>query len=234
MRMSCNGCRVLRKGCSADCSIEPCLKWIKNPQSQASATLFLAKFYGRAGLLNLVNAAPPQSRTEIFRSLLYEACGRIINPVYGSVGLLWTGKWELCQKAVEAVLKGAPITQIASQVSDGNNSPPLKTYDIRHVNKEDKLSGSNDRYRVRNRCRFKKSGSKGKTTRVIKQSGRGATRDSSHESSSLSHQSESAQVMQRNDRGKPSVSLDSEETAQAEFVAGAELENATESRDYLS
>ncbi|CDY54302.1 BnaC01g42010D [Brassica napus] len=85
MRMSCNGCRVLRKGCSDDCSIRPCLGWIKSPEAQANATVFLAKFYGRAGLMNLINAGPDHLRPGIFRSLLHEACGRIVNPIYGSV-----------------------------------------------------------------------------------------------------------------------------------------------------
>ncbi|XP_074573434.1 LOB domain-containing protein 40-like [Curcuma longa] len=89
MRMSCNGCRVLRKGCGDACSIRPCLQWIKSPDAQANATVFLAKFYGRAGLMNLIGAAPDHLRPAVFRSLLYEACGRIVNPIYGSVGLLW-------------------------------------------------------------------------------------------------------------------------------------------------
>ncbi|KAL5662533.1 hypothetical protein ACJX0J_029658, partial [Zea mays] len=59
MRMSCNGCRVLRKGCSDACTIRPCLQWIDSPEAQANATVFLAKFYGRAGLLNLLAAAAP-------------------------------------------------------------------------------------------------------------------------------------------------------------------------------
>lgn len=66
MRMSCNGCRVLRKGCSDNCSIKPCLQWIKSPDSQANATVFLAKFYGRAGLLNLINAGPEHLRPGSF------------------------------------------------------------------------------------------------------------------------------------------------------------------------
>ncbi|KAH0696476.1 hypothetical protein KY290_013848 [Solanum tuberosum] len=37
-------------------------QWINNPDSQANATVFLAKFYGRAGLLNLINAAPDHLR----------------------------------------------------------------------------------------------------------------------------------------------------------------------------
>lgn len=62
MRMSCNGCRILRKGCGDNCSIKPCLQWIETPDSQANATLFLAKFYGRAGLMNLINACPQHLR----------------------------------------------------------------------------------------------------------------------------------------------------------------------------
>ncbi|THU47679.1 hypothetical protein C4D60_Mb09t18150 [Musa balbisiana] len=117
--MSCNGCRVLRKGCGDDCSIRPSLQWIKNPESQTNDTVFLAKFYDRAGLFNLINARPEHLRSgtlsfllpfsddgvhvnaessyvsrscaAIFRSLLYEACGRVVNPINGSVGLLWSG-----------------------------------------------------------------------------------------------------------------------------------------------
>ncbi|KAF5777384.1 putative transcription factor AS2-LOB family [Helianthus annuus] len=60
--MSCNGCRVLRKGCEDDCILRPCLSWITSSESQANATLFLAKFYGRTGLLNLISAGPRHLR----------------------------------------------------------------------------------------------------------------------------------------------------------------------------
>lgn len=62
MRMSCNGCRVLRKGCSDNCAIRPCLQWIRSPDAQGNATVFLAKFYGRAGLINLISAGPENVR----------------------------------------------------------------------------------------------------------------------------------------------------------------------------
>ncbi|XP_043709160.1 LOB domain-containing protein 41-like [Telopea speciosissima] len=156
MRMSCNGCRVLRKGCSENYSIRPCLQWIKNPESQAHATVFLAKFYGRAGLMNLINAGPEHLRPAIFRSLLYEACGRIVNPIYGSVGLLWSGSWQLCQSAVEAVLKGAPVVQISSEATV-NPCPPLKAFDIRHVSKDEKSAASQELHKVKTRNRFKRS-----------------------------------------------------------------------------
>ncbi|KAJ4847934.1 hypothetical protein Tsubulata_031378, partial [Turnera subulata] len=138
MRMSCNGCRVLRKGCSDDCIIRPCLDWITSPDSQANATLFLAKFYGRAGLMNLIEAGPQDLRPSIFRSLLYEACGRIVNPVNGSVGLLWTGDWAQCQSAVDAVLSGSPIMEAPPPPPSDGSLPNLdlltpKRYDIRHV-----------------------------------------------------------------------------------------------------
>ncbi|KAE9612583.1 hypothetical protein Lal_00005922 [Lupinus albus] len=197
MRMSCNGCRVLRKGCSEDCSIRPCLQWIKNPESQANATVFLAKFYGRAGLINLINAAPQNLRPAIFRSLLYEACGRIVNPIYGSVGLLWSGSWQLCQAAVEDVLNGAPITPITSEAASNGRGPPFKPYDIRHVSKE--VQG------VKSRTRFKRTGgedgekpdvsSVSRFGPVEPESEEGVNRSASHESG-LSHQSEVAAAVE--------------------------------------
>ncbi|KAL6994019.1 hypothetical protein U1Q18_012128 [Sarracenia purpurea var. burkii] len=196
MRMSCNGCRVLRKGCSEDCSIRPSLQWIKNADSQANATVFLAKFYGRAGLINLINSGPDHLRPEIFRSLLYEACGRIVNPIYGSVGLLWSGNWALCQNAVDAVLKGAPITQIASEAAACDNGPSSKGYDIRHVSNGGNPIGSKALHRVKTRCRFKKTVVKAKTSRVCTAPGYDSGHDelnpSTSHGSSLSHQSERA------------------------------------------
>ncbi|KNA17379.1 hypothetical protein SOVF_080370 [Spinacia oleracea] len=168
MRMSCNGCRVLRKGCSDDCSIRPCLQWIKSSESQANATVFLAKFYGRAGLMNLINAGPDHLRPAIFRSLLYEACGRMVNPIYGSVGLLWSGQWQLCQNAIEAVLRGAPITPIPTEAAA--NPPPIQgAYDIRHVSKDDHANSNSSAalHRVKpTRTRFKRVGSKPKPAKA--------------------------------------------------------------------
>ncbi|XVF44170.1 hypothetical protein PTKIN_Ptkin02bG0099300 [Pterospermum kingtungense] len=159
MRMSCNGCRVLRKGCTENCSIRPCLQWIKSPDSQANATLFLAKFYGRAGLLNLIEAGTENLRPAIFRSLLYEACGRVINPVYGSVGMLWSGNWAECQAAVDAVLRGSSITNTSSESLPQQPISALKTYDIRHVSKGPKAA---DIDKVKMRTRFKRSSTRSK------------------------------------------------------------------------
>ncbi|GAB4840294.1 hypothetical protein Ancab_021058 [Ancistrocladus abbreviatus] len=164
MRTSCNGCRVLRKGCSEDCTIRPCLQWIKSPQCQANATVFLAKFYGRAGLLNLLNAGPEPLRPGIFKSLLHEACGRVVDPVYGSVGLMWSGQWHLCQAAVDAVLKGLPIMQLPLDyhVSAPHLiATPHKLHDIRHVSsKNSDLSAAQNSERLRTRNRFKRVKSK--------------------------------------------------------------------------
>ncbi|OIW03644.1 hypothetical protein TanjilG_22301 [Lupinus angustifolius] len=151
MRLSCNGCRVLRKGCTPDCPIRPSLHWIKSPHSQSNATVFLAKFYGRAGLLNLLTAAEPHLRPAIFKSLLYEACGRIVNPVSGSTGLLTTGTWHLCQAAVEAVLSGAPIQKNSSDTSFD------QACDIRHVGKGVKSRASEKLHEVKSdKSKFKK------------------------------------------------------------------------------
>ncbi|KAF9684112.1 hypothetical protein SADUNF_Sadunf04G0084000 [Salix dunnii] len=234
MRMSCNGCRVLRKGCSENCSIRPCLQWIKSAESQANATVFLAKFYGRAGLMNLINAGPEHLRPAIFRSLLYEACGRIVNPIYGSVGLMWSGSWPLCQAAVEAVLKGVPITPINSETAANAQGPPLKAYDIRHVSKDENSGASNDANRVRSRCRVVKPkaskpacGGNGLGSIVVDISATrdGLTRSTSHESS-VSHQSELAMV--DGESKETDESVVSVETAEDSLLFRAEPESKSD------
>lgn len=157
-----------------------------------------------------------------------------MNPIYGSVGLLWSGNWQLCQNAVEAVLKGAPITQIESEAAETHSGPPLKAYDIRHVNKSEKSNGSGDLHRVRTRCRFKRSAAKPKKSPVWVGSGddesghEEGNRSTSHESS-LSHQSEAAM---RNGEGesRDTESLASEETAEVEVevLERVEQESAVE------
>lgn len=110
--MSCNGCRVLRKGCSENCILRTCLQWIESPEAQGHATVFVAKFFGRAGLMSFISAVPENQRPSLFQSLLYEAAGRTVNPVNGAVGLLWTGNWHVCQAAVETVLRGGALRPI--------------------------------------------------------------------------------------------------------------------------
>ncbi|CAA0841041.1 LOB domain-containing protein 38 [Striga hermonthica] len=121
--MSCNGCRVLRKGCSETCILRPCLQWIESPQAQGHATVFVAKFFGRAGLMSFISAVPENQQPALFQSLLFEAAGRTVNPVSGAVGLLWTGNWHVCQAAVETVLRGGVLKPIPDLV--GGRSPDL-------------------------------------------------------------------------------------------------------------
>ncbi|XP_030553506.2 LOB domain-containing protein 37-like [Rhodamnia argentea] len=114
--MSCNGCRVLRKGCSDGCMLRQCLHLIDSPQAQAHATLFVAKFFGRAALMSFVSAVPAAHRPALFQSLLFEAVGRTINPVGGAVGLIRTGNWRLCQSAVDTVLRGGALHALPEPV----------------------------------------------------------------------------------------------------------------------
>ncbi|CDY17741.1 BnaC08g21490D [Brassica napus] len=116
--MSCNGCRVLRKGCSESCILRPCIQWIESAEAQGHATVFVAKFFGRAGLMSFISSVPESQSPALFQSLLYEACGRTVNPVNGAVGLLWTGNWNICQAAVETVLRGGssrPIPELLTR-----------------------------------------------------------------------------------------------------------------------
>ncbi|KAL8143218.1 hypothetical protein V2J09_016250 [Rumex salicifolius] len=124
-KMSCNGCRVLRKGCSDACILRPCLLWIPTPEAQGHATVFVAKFFGRAGLMSFISNVPNSQRPALFQSLLYEACGRTVNPVSGAVGLLWTGNWQICQTAVDTVLRGGTVHPLPG--SDDLCSPHLSS-----------------------------------------------------------------------------------------------------------
>jgi len=157
MRMSCNGCRVLRKGCSESCILRPCLHWISTAESQANATIFLAKFYGRAGLTNLISNGPEHLRPAIFRSLLYEACGRMLNPIHGSVGLLWSGNWAVCQKGVENILRGS--FPAVARDSSASHVVPMEAMAFRELHRPVKtrgkvkgLSYSKSRRKVRERA----------------------------------------------------------------------------------
>ncbi|XP_073296336.1 LOB domain-containing protein 37 [Primulina huaijiensis] len=119
--MSCNGCRVLRKGCSETCILRPCLQWIDSSEAQGHATVFVAKFFGRAGLMSFISNVPENQRPALFQSLLFEAAGRTVNPVNGAVGLLWTGSWHVCQAAVETVLRGGALKPIQKFLGDASD-----------------------------------------------------------------------------------------------------------------
>ncbi|EPS57743.1 hypothetical protein M569_17073, partial [Genlisea aurea] len=115
--MSCNGCRVLRKGCGESCVLRPCLQTIETAEAQGHATVFVSKFFGRAGLMSFISAVPESKRAAVFQSLLFEAAGRTINPVNGAVGLLWTGNWPVCEAAVETVLRGGALKPIPPELA---------------------------------------------------------------------------------------------------------------------
>ncbi|KAM3216455.1 hypothetical protein P3L10_025896 [Capsicum annuum] len=71
----------------------------------------------------------------LFQSLLFEACGRTVNPVHGAVGLLWTGNWHVCQLAVETVLKGG-VLRLLPEFS-GVATSPAEFYSASEANDVD-------------------------------------------------------------------------------------------------
>ncbi|KAK4476981.1 hypothetical protein RD792_016182 [Penstemon davidsonii] len=138
--MSCNGCRILRKGCNDNCILRQSLQGIECPQAQSNATVFVAKFFGRAGLMSFLSSVPQSQRPALFQSLLFEACGRTVNPVNGAVGLLGMGNWHVCQSAVETVLRGGVLSDF-DQGSEGSNSD---LYGSKDLNMSLKRGGSDD------------------------------------------------------------------------------------------
>jgi hypothetical protein len=95
----------------------------------------------------------------VFKSLLYEASGRLVNPTHGALGLFWTGQWNRCEAAVEAVLTGSNINDVTTV--DGQTSSCTliaenrfipRTYDIRHVARHTNVD-------IKEKTQFKRVGS---------------------------------------------------------------------------
>lgn len=85
-----------------------------------------------------------------------------MNPIYGSVGLLWSGSWPLVEAAVDAVLKGAPIDSIPSETAAAG-PVPHPTYDIRHVSKAGSDADAElHKVNKTTRTRFKRTGKSSK------------------------------------------------------------------------
>lgn len=81
-----------------------------------------------------------------------------MNPVCGSAGLVTSGSWNLCEAAVEAVLRGQPIKRLSNEPSS-----KIKACDIRHVAKGESSAGSDRLLRkVQSPSKFKRSASKRK------------------------------------------------------------------------
>ena len=93
--------------------------------------------------------------TAIFRSLLYEACGRMVNPIFGSVGLLCSGNWQLCQAAVESILKGCPIHPIIVD-SSGIQMPTERCNTNPSVRSTLMETITNELHKVKTKGRFKR------------------------------------------------------------------------------
>lgn len=155
--------------------------------------------------------------------------------MYGSVGLLWSGSWQLCQAAVEAVLKGSPITPINSDAAVVGQGPPLKAYDIRHVYKDEATTE-----KVKTRTRVKRvmkpkgkaSGSGDALTRVVQESdNNGNDNGSTSHESSLSHQSELAAVENESKEGDSMVSAETREPTVIYFRPEPESESGTKLRN---
>ncbi|KAJ7540036.1 hypothetical protein O6H91_11G119300 [Diphasiastrum complanatum] len=74
--------------------------------------------------------------TALFRSLLYEACGRTVNPVHGAVGLLWSGNWPACQAAVEAVLKGEILQPVTASLPAGPHDSSFTHFPLTELGRQ--------------------------------------------------------------------------------------------------
>lgn len=78
-----------------------------------------------------------------------------MDPVHGSIGLMCSGNWHLCQTAVDAVLSGTPINQLVSS----ELSTPIFT-SSKDINQHEKNSNGRHVHELRKGLLFKRSSSK--------------------------------------------------------------------------
>ncbi|GAA0162746.1 hypothetical protein Leryth_024887 [Lithospermum erythrorhizon] len=93
-------------------SSNPCLNWMNSSVLQDSAVTILAKFYNPKEVLDILCHTPQHRRAGVLVCLLYEVCGRLLDPENGLEGLFRSGHWEKCYYAVRAILKGETITPL--------------------------------------------------------------------------------------------------------------------------
>lgn len=48
--------------------LRQCLEWIDSPEAQANATIFVAKFFGRADLMAFISTVPERQRPCVYSS----------------------------------------------------------------------------------------------------------------------------------------------------------------------
>jgi len=63
-----------------------CLQWIENPQAQAHATLFVAKFFGRAALMSFLSSVPANQRSGMQCNPIYACMKNSYQGIYGING----------------------------------------------------------------------------------------------------------------------------------------------------
>lgn len=146
-----------------------------------------------------------------------------MSPIYGAVGLLWSGDWQHCQDAVEAVLKGVPIVQVSNYAAV-NPTQPLKAYDIRHVSRDDHPSSGRDLHKIRGCPCFKRSGAKAKP----RSSKRCFVLAANHDSF-ISHPSKPGTGCQREESANGHSRVGPEETMEASLFSHGKADGINES-----
>ncbi|XP_071924515.1 uncharacterized protein [Coffea arabica] len=81
--------------------------WAGSPLPKLKPTPLFSSPSSSAAVISCPSSPPSPTPKNL--SLLYEACGRTVNPVSGAVGLLSTGNWPVCEAAVETVLAGGTL-----------------------------------------------------------------------------------------------------------------------------
>ncbi|XP_041004362.1 LOB domain-containing protein 36-like [Juglans microcarpa x Juglans regia] len=79
----CAACKCMRRKCTQECSFAPYF-----PPDQTQKFANIHKVFGACNVSKLLNELHPSQREDAVKSLAYEAETRLLDPVYGCVGLV--------------------------------------------------------------------------------------------------------------------------------------------------
>uniref|UniRef100_A0A7N0T8R6 LOB domain-containing protein n=1 Tax=Kalanchoe fedtschenkoi TaxID=63787 RepID=A0A7N0T8R6_KALFE len=120
----CAACKCLRRKCPADCILAPYFpSW--NPQRFAP----VHNVFGAANMAKMLEQVPAHLRGQAADCMIFEAAMRMIDPVYGSAGIISKLQQQIKQMQImkiqgEVALHQAQTILHLQQLGDKSNTDP--------------------------------------------------------------------------------------------------------------
>ncbi|KAL5757196.1 hypothetical protein ACOSP7_021635 [Xanthoceras sorbifolium] len=83
LTMPCAACKLLRRRCTVECIFLPYFS-----PSEVDKFAAVHRVFGASNICKMLQKIPTERREDAVKSLVYEAKARLLDPVYGSVGMM--------------------------------------------------------------------------------------------------------------------------------------------------